>query len=321
MRSNKLHCFLIFIFSSAYCFADYAWIPDYHHLNLKFGGEYFTSSENYASDGTKSVLLVAGQPSAFNEYRFGLEGEYSFAKDWSGLLKIPFVSNLIDSPGATPFSGSGLGDLTAGLKWNFLRTRLLLTGELYTNLPLYSTSDLSVDYLVLGDGSIDLGGKIHLGYRFNRQFAFGISPGLVARSLNYSSAFTLTAFAGATWNPIYLRFILENFSSLSSDPNPVPTELNSATGSGGSFARLSYHPNVFSLGGKFGYFAGPKYRIEGTVMWSAMGSYSPTFFRGGLALVADFDLYNPDPPKTRIKEIPFETEQKPFEEKSEDLED
>jgi hypothetical protein len=214
-----------------------------------------------------------------------------------------------------------MGDLTAGLKWNLLKKGFLLTGEVYTNLPLYSTSDLSADQLAIGDGSVDLGAKIHFGYRFNRQFAFGISPGFVARSLNYSSAFTLTAFAGATWNPIYLRLILENFSSLGSDSNLVPTTLNSATGSGGSFARLSSHPNVFSLGGKMGCFVGSKYRVEGTVMASTMGSYSPAFFRGGLALVADFDLYKPEPPKTKIKEIPFETEQKPFEEKLEGSEE
>ncbi len=312
MRSINKHLLIFSFFTARFCFADYAWIPDYHHLLIKASGEYFTSSENFGSDGVKSEFTNSGQPATFNEYRFSLEGEYGFAKNWSAFLKIPFVSGLIDSAGGTALSGSGLGDLNLGFKWNFNPQRPLITLEVFSHLPLYSTSTLTLDQLALGDGSIDVGGKLHLGYRFNRHFAAGISPGFIARTSGYSSAFVLSAFGGASWNPIYFRLMGENYTSLDK-PTSISTEsANSEIGSGGTFARLSQNPDHFSLGAKIGYIASRKYRIEGSMMWSLMGSYAPAFFRGGINIIGDFDLYEAPPPKTKIKEIPFETEQTPY---------
>lgn len=285
---------------------------------LKASGDYLTSSDNYASDGVKTEYLVSGQQRTFNEYKFGLEAEYTFAKDWAGYLKLPFVSGLVNTPQDTAFSGSGLGDLSLGVKWNFVRKRILLTGEVYSNLPLYSTATFLGDQLAVGDGSIDTGGKIHLGYRFNRHFVAGVSPGLVIRSAGYATAFTLSAFAGASWNPVYFRIMVENYNSFNKPLSTSSVVTNSAAGSGGTFARLSESPNNLSMGGKIGYFAGNQYRIEASIMGSLMGSYSPAFFRTGLNFIGEFDFYETPPPKTKVKEVPFETEQTPFKETEEE---
>lgn len=318
MRSNKLHSILFIFLLSGYSFADFAWIPDYHHLVLKASGEYLTSNDNYASDGVKTEYLVSGQQRTFNEYKFAIEGEYSFAKDWAGYLKLPFVSGLVDTEQTTVFSGSGVGDLSLGVKWNFLQKRWLITGEVYSNLPLYSNTNLTGDALAIGDGSIDMGGKVHFGYRFNRHLVAGLSPGLVARSAGYQTAFTISAFAGASWHPVYVRFIAENYNSLSKPITTSAVTTNSATGSGGTFARLSQNPDNFSLGGKLGFFAGKRFRVEGSMMWSVLGNYSPAFFKSGINLIGEFDFYEPAPKKTKVKEIPFETEQTPFQETEEE---
>ena len=317
MRSNRLHFFFALIllqsFWQNYALGDYAWITDYHHLTVKLGGDFFTSSDNYGSDGIKTSLVTSNQLTTLKEYKLTPEAEYGFAKDWSMLIRVPVVAGFVDSSTDTFLSGSGLSDLNLGLKWNFLKSRSLITLEVIGKFPLYSTEAPVTDQLVLGDGTIDLSTQLHIGYRFNRNFVAGISPGFLMRTSGFENAFTVSAFGGATWNPMYVRFIVESLFSLSKPTASTVSSVNMKTGSGGSFARLSKNPDLMTVGGRVGFFFNRKYRMEAAVSSSVMGNYAPSFLRFGLNLIGDFDFYEPEPPKIKVKEVPFETEQLPIE--------
>jgi hypothetical protein len=310
VRSNNRHSLAFFLFLIP-CLArgDYAWLPDYNHLILRVGGDYLSSSNNYGSDGTSTPLRTSGQLSTFKEYQFFTEAEYSFAKDWAASFKLPMVSAMIEGANQTLLNNSGLSEISLGLKWNLVPRKPMLTVEVSTKIPLYSIDGLTLDDLALGDGSTDIWGQLHIGYRLNRHFAGGISPGFLFRTSGYESAFTVTGFAGAAWNPIYMRLIVESFISTSKPQSFTVLSSNTTPGSGGSFALLSKSPDVTALGGKIGVFITPHYRLEGNAMFSVMGHEAPGYFKVGMNLIVDFDLYEPEPPKTKIKEVPFETEQ------------
>ncbi len=295
-----------------YVLADYAWIPGYHQLQTKIGIDYFTSHENFGSDGVKSDLTSSGQLTTFKEYKFWAEAEYGFVKDWSALLKIPITSGLVDTESETLFSGSGLSDVDLGLKWNLLSRKAVITFELTSKIPLYSTNNPQFGELVIGDGSFDLGTQFHVGYRFNRNFVVGFSPGLVLRSSGYESAFKATVFGGASWSPVYIRLGMDSYFSLSKPTTATLIDSNSTAGSGGSFARLSKSQDCIAMGTRLGVFINNQNRIEASAMGSIMGNYAPAYFKVGLNWVADFDLYKPEEPKIKVKEIPFETEQQPL---------
>lgn len=317
MRSNKLHIFVALLlvqsFWQNFALGDYAWITDYHHLTIKLGGDLFTSSDNYASNGVKTPLVTSNQLTTFKEYKLTPEAEYGFAKDWSMLIRLPVVAGFVDSSTNTFLSGSGFSDLNLGLKWNFLKSKPLITLEVVGKFPLYSNETPVSDQLVLGDGVIDLSSQLHIGYRFNKNFVAGISPGFLMRTSGYENAFTLSAFGGATWNPMYVRFVVESLFSLSKPQTSTLSTVNMTTGSGGSFARLSKSPDITTVGGRVGFFFNRKYRMEAAVSSSVMGNYAPSFLKFGLNLIGDFDFYEPEPPKIKVKEIPFETEQLPIE--------
>ncbi|GEM_PF-2504954 len=324
MRLNIRHNFLLPITLALVCslvsFGDYAWIPDYHHLQTKVGIDYLHSSDNFGSDGVKTALTNANQPTSLNDFKFWIEGEYGFVKDWSGYLRLPFTTALIDNSTETLFSGSGFSDLNLGLKWNVLRSKSLITLELFSRVPLYSTTAPQTGELVLGDGSFDFGGLMNVGYRFNRRFAVGISPGLMIRSSGYESAFVGSAFGGATFHPMYIRLVIDSLFSLRKPSPTITNSSNSKTGSGGSFARLSKNPDSVAIGVRIGAFLSKQYRLEASTMWSTYGKSSPVYFKTGLNLVADFDLYEPELPKTKVKEIPFEKEQQPLDRSKESQE-
>ena len=313
MRSNNLHIVFGFLFLRSIAWADYAWIPEYHHLLVKTGGDYFSSGENFGSDGVRTDLKTSGLSTTFKEYKFLAEAEYGVVEDWAATLKIPLVSNLVDTDSDTVFSGSGISDLNLGLKWNLIKRKPVLTFEISTKIPLYSTSDPLAGELVLGDGNFDLVSYVHVGYRFNKHFVAGISPGFVARFTGYENAFVLNGFLGAAWNPVYLRGVAEGYFSLNKAATSSVVAFNGVQGSGGSFARLSKNPDLVSLGGRFGVFITKRTRLEAAATWAVMGSYAPNFFRGGLSWISDFDLYTPPARKTKVKEIPFETDQQPAE--------
>ena len=105
----------------------------------------------------------------------------------------------------------------------------------------------------------------------------------------------------------------EGYFSLNKAATSSVVAFNGVQGSGGSFARLSKNPDLVSLGGRFGVFITKRTRLEAAATWAVMGSYAPNFFRGGLSWISDFDLYTPPARKTKVKEIPFETDQQPAE--------
>lgn len=324
MRSKLPYSSLVLIISALLCskttLGDYAWIPDYHQLQAKIGIDYLHSADNFGSDGVKNALISSNQQTSLQDFKFWIESEYGFVKDWSGYFRLPFTTALIDSSSETLFSGTGFSDASAGLKWNLLKRKALITLELLSRIPLYSTTAPAQGELVLGDGSFDVGALIHIGYRFNRRFAAGISPGLMVRSSGYEGAFVGTAFGGVSFQPMYFRLVIDSYLSLSKPTLSAPTTSNAEFGSGGSFARLSKNPSSLAVGARVGAFLGNQYRIEGSTMWSTYGTSSPAFFKVGLNLVADFDLYEPEIPKTKVKEIPFEKEQQSLDRSKENQE-
>ncbi|MFM8316512.1 MAG: hypothetical protein ACKOA8_19700, partial [Deltaproteobacteria bacterium] len=202
------------------------------------------------------------------------------------------------------------------IKGQLIDRKPVLTLELTSKIPLYSTTAPAADEVVLGDGTFDLGAQLHLGYRLGSHFAVGLSPGFVLRNSGFENAFTLVGFAGTSWNPVYLRLVSESYFSLNKTSSPTVISLNPALGSGGSFARLSKNQDLVTLGGRLGFFLSQQYKVEASALWSIMGNQTAHFFRAGLNFVADFDLYRPAPPKIKVKEIPFETEQQPAEKSS-----
>lgn len=312
MRSKlSLFIFFISVFTPLICIADYAWIPRYKNLNLKLGFDFLSSKENFGSDGQRGDILFQNRAVELTQYLFWTEGEYGIAKDWSVYLRPTYVRNSLDpqTGSAVDFPiGSGLGDLTLGIKWNVIPKPYLFTLEVLSKVPLYSTSDPAADELVLGDGDFNAGLVLHGGYRLKNRFLFALSPGIRMRTKGYASLFTFDAMTGVMFHPVYFRLFFNWSAGLGKEEVLGLVTNNAEPGSGGSFGRLSKNTDLLSAGAKLGVRFHEQYRFDVNFSQALSGNLAPNYWQLGINLFATWDFFKPEK-KIQVREVPFESDQ------------
>ncbi|MCB0404201.1 MAG: hypothetical protein KDD51_05400 [Bdellovibrionales bacterium] len=312
-----LSCLLLTSFLvSAPLYADYAWIPNYQTLFLRFGGEFFTTSENFGADGLRTDILYqrgafANLPLRLNEFRFYVEPEYGFAKNLSLLLKGEFTVARIGPVSASEpsFGSSNVGNVKGALKWRIHPKEPILTLEIGFGLPTASNdqSSLQVDDLLLNDGTFDLGLILHTGYRFD-DFFVAFSPGLLLRSGGFPSALTVQAAAGGRFDSLYGFLFLNSIFSIQTGPLLDSSLSNhDALGGGGSYAKLSGGARGIDGGIKVGVNIEKKYAIELGVTQAFWGSQYPNFTKIGLNFLFVNSFFKEDK-KIRVRGVPFDQE-------------
>lgn len=305
--------FLLILTFSTVSFADYAWIPKYANLWTKLGFDYTSSKENIGSDGARNDITYQSRLVDFTEYRFWVEAEYGIARDISSYIRPNFLWNSIN-----PITGSGTGfpskgglsDVYIGFKWNPVKGPLLFTPELMTKIPAYGTGSLAADELALGDGDFSIGAIGHLGYRANKHFAFGLSPGALYRSSNYKAQLLFGGMTAFMYNPLFVRLFVDWKISIGKEVPPALVTDNAEPGSGSTFARLSKNQDLLAVGAKFGIKFHDNYRFDINYQQSLGGNSAPYYWQLGVNFFAPFDFYHEEK-KIKVKEVPFDSEQPP----------
>ncbi len=305
---------LLCVSISTVTLANYAWIPKYQNLRLRLSGEYYKSSENFTEDGQRAGYTYGGRPVQLTEYEYALQTEYGFAKDWSAGIKLPVRSTSIQDDeagyGSSYLSAFGFGDTALSFKWLIKSGDTRLAVESLSTIPFYSTSIINADDMALGDGVFTTGFKLHGGHLMNGMFSFALSPGVLFKFQGYTSQFTLDAAFGVAVKPVYFRLYSDLGLSLGGESFTTGTFTNPAVGSGGSFAKLSTSPNLWTLGLLGGVFIYEQYRMELYASQSITGNRAPNGFKFGLAFATSFDFYKEEK-KIQVKELPFDAEPTP----------
>lgn len=293
------------------CRADYGWIPKYKSLFLRLGIDYFRTSENFDSGGLRDDIRFQGTtPATLTDYRFWIEPEYGVAQDISVGLKTSLVVSSVDPQVVTStvssfLGATGLGDVRLFMKWNVKRDLPLLTVETFFKMPTYSSSPLQADDLVFGDGSYDFGALLHIGYRI-KKFFFTVAPGGVYRFGDYAPAAILQGALGGKYGPAHAVIFGDAFISFGDnllyDSSPA---VHNAFGTGGSYARLSGSPSLFTLGLKVGFNFSRNYFFEAALTQAVSGRRAPSFTQVGLNFLAVMNFFEVDR-RIRIKEVPFD---------------
>lgn len=289
--------------------AEYGWLPKYQSLFLRAGFDYFHTSENYNSGGFREDIVFQSQLAELTDYRFWIEPEYGLAQDVSLGMRTSLVISSVDpqvsSPSGFLLGATGPGDIKFFLKWNVKRDLPLLTVETYFKLPPYSSNPLQPDDLVFGDGSFDFGGMLHVGYRIKR-FFFTVAPGAVFRFGDYAPAVTFNGAVGLKYGRVHGVLFGDFFLSLGdnllydSSPN-----LHNAFGTGGSYARLSGSPTLFTMGAKVGVNLSQNYFLEAALTQAVSGRRAPYFTQVGLNFLAVLNFFKPEK-RVKIREVPFD---------------
>lgn len=288
--------------------ADYAWLPEYQKLNLRLGSDFYSTDQNYNATAALAPLTATG--AKLKDFRLWLEGEYGIAEDWSVRLKAGYLNSSLDdsTSGQTLAAGSGLSDITAGVKWNFKSDYPLLTIDVFTVIPAYSNQALASTQLALGDGIFNLGIILHTGSKVG-PFVVAVSPGILARFGGYASLATGELALQLNFPKGYVRlysrgvYPFQNIQPL--DPDETK---HTAPGSGGSYALLNGSPEGISAGGLIGVAPIRFCRIEAYVERSVWGEEYPYYTSFGFNLSYTFDFFTPHK-KARVREVPFEGEQ------------
>lgn len=302
--------FILNLFFASVARADFGWMPPYQTIYFSTGASYFRTNQNFADNGVSQNILYNGSAVQLTEYKFWAETEYGFAQDWSGKIRLNFFSGSVDSLtglGNGALTGGGIGDITAGVKWRIYRGAPTLTLETTALVPTYSTILNNTTTLLPGNGDIDVGVTLHVGYRRD-YLILAASPQFVFRTAGYAQAFDLKTAVGIQFSPFYLYAITDLFLSMGTnllyDPSPL---VHNAAGTGGSYALLSGSPNWFSIGGKGGVQMIKDLFLEVSGEQSLWGKRAANFFQGGINLLLKVDFFQPEK-KIKVKEIPFDSD-------------
>lgn len=295
-----------FLFPS-HSFGDYGWIPPYQGLTGKIGYEQFSSDGNYDAGSASVPLVFQNRASKLVDHIFWLDLEYGIYDFWSVELKTRFLNSYVQSQdsGDSILSGAGLGDLYAGLKWQFKSDIPFLTLETYFKFPTAKASPDEPDELVLGDGNFDIGMIVHSGTRAGG-FKFSISPGFLGRFGGYSSAFLAAGAVEYRMPRGYAQLFVDSIFSFG-DPllKDSSEDQHDSPGSGNSYSRLAGGPIGIQMGGKLGVRIIREAGLELYYAHSLTGNKYPYFSRFGVNGVINLSLYRP-PEKIKVKEVPFD---------------
>lgn len=280
--------------------ADYGWIPQYKKLITKAGIDVFKSDANFDTSGAVTALPSSGE---LRDTLFWLSAEYGLAESWSLGMEFPFFMSSLDSPAGTLLEGSGLGDITAHLKWAVKPVTPILTFDLLFKFPSGSSGGTS-GALALGEGNFDVGLFLHSGHR-GGNFLFSFSPGFLMRFGGYSPAAAGEVAFQYLFPRGYIRafglgvFSFQNVAGLDSS-----TDVHDAAGAGGSYSRLNSSPIGFSIGAKLGINVSQQVSLEFGASKSILGSRYADYFKAGGDVVLEFDFFEM-PKAMKAKEVPF----------------
>ena len=314
MRQNLCTLFLSFLVGSS-AWANYAWIPKYQHLELKIGGEFLRTSENFNSVGTRDDIAYVPRPGAtpqlvsYKDFSFVAEAEYGVVDEVSVGLRLPFQTASLDAQDSSSQSllkSSGLGDVNVGIKWNFRKTGPTLTAETYLKIPSESVNSLQADDLLRGDANYDLGFLLNAGHIYQNLF-FDITPGVIFRFNGYSSGFTAKTMVGVRFKPGYF-YLFSTFYSSFTDELLYDTAAAGHTvvaQAGGSYHSLSGSPSFWEAGARGGVRLSGPYFLEAFLSQSLWGRRAANSFVFGFNLVGDIDFSKKDT-RTRVRDVPFD---------------
>lgn len=313
-------CSFLFFLQSRVALGDYAWIPSYQKLWIRYGADYLSSNSNHTSDGQRATILYNSRAVDFTEWKAWVDGEFGIADGWSAYLKMAAVraaiNPTVDVNTQFPVS-SGFQDFTLATKWQVMRGPVLITPEFIAVIPTYSNSGITDLEIAKGDGVVSAGTVVHFAtITKSRNFLFDLSPGLMFRSSGYKPQLILEGMAEALYDPFYFRVFLNYTWSLDKDESTRLITQNSVPGSAGSFARLSLQPDLFSAGFKAGFRFYRRHRFELTLRNAMMGNRSPYFTQVGFNLFASIDFFAPEK-KIKAVEVPLSSDVQP----AEDVED
>ncbi len=302
--------FLLLLFVASSAFADYGLIPYYETLRIRTGFDYYRTSQNFMDDGTRQNLTYVRLPTQLTSAIFSLEPEYGIAQDWSIYARGKFLISNVNSTSSNTnvLSNSGLGDTYMGVKWNG-NASPLITPEFYVKIPTGQSTQSATTDVVLGDGNVDIGFKVHIGDSTEDGFTFFGSPGFVFRSGGYSMAATLDLMGQYQYSVTYFQIF--GGSILSFSPTALydsSTQVHNALGTGGSYALLNGSPTGSFAGAKVGFVFYQDWAFEGGASFSFLGNRYPQYVNVSFGLILNFDLFNP-PPRKKVHEVPFDTPQ------------
>jgi hypothetical protein len=283
--------------------ADYGWIPEYKKLITKAGLDVYKTDGNFDSAGALQALPSNAE---LQDTIIWLSGEYGIAENWALALEIPFFISSVDTASSRLLEGSGLGDITARLKWAVKPVTPIFTLEAMLKFPSGKTGG-GAGELALGEGNFDAGLFLHSGHRGGK-FLFTLSPGFLARFGGYSMAAAAEIAVQFLFPRGYIRaFSYGIFSFEDVAPFDSSTTVHDAAGSGGSYAKLNGSPIGFSLGAKIGLNLTKQVSLEVGGSKGILGSRYADYFKVGGDVAVEFDFFEA-PKSIKAKEVPFDFE-------------
>ncbi len=291
--------------------ADYGWMPKDQGLFLSVGGDYFQSGDNFQTNGTHSPILYDGASSRYTAYHFWAEPEYTFTSNWSGRLRLGFISNSVSSNSGINFlSGSGISEILLGVKYRVTTSQPSLVIETTVKFPTtsnYVTAATADTALLPADGSVDVGLTFHGGYH-HKALLLAVSPEFLVRSSGFAPAVFIRGGAGVSFPEGYFLATSDLYASLGTNLLfDSSLNIHDAAGTGGSYALLSGSPSVFTVGFKGGVRVVGNGFFEAFFRQAVWGVRAPYFYQIGINALITFDFHVAD---TRVKahEIPFDSE-------------
>ena len=220
----------------------------------KVAGNFFTADENFGQD-----------PAGFGEftdYTLNYYGEFGLTDKLTFITQLPIRRSESEAFGST-VSNTGVGDVDLGLRYNFLSSDWVVSGQFLYKAPfLYDENDA----LPLGNGQSDFEFRLQLGRSLHPYGYFGLEVGYRFRDDDPSDEIRYLAEYGFDLNEnIYLRTKLDVIQAVDSTDIQL-----SATGN-------PNFPNAFDLGrieGSIGYKFGGRSAVEFTFTESLFGENS-----------------------------------------------
>ena len=217
----------------------------------KVAGNFFTADSNFGEE-----------PAGFEEftdYTVNYYGEFGLTDKITFITQLPVRRSKSESFGDS-ISNTGVGDVDLGLRYNFLSSDWVLSGQFLYKAPFLYDED---DNLPLGNGQSDFEFRLQLGKSLHPYGYFGLEVGYRFRDEDPSDEIRYLAEYGFDLNEnIYLRTKLDIIQAVDSTDVQL-----SATGN-------PNFPNAFDLGqveGTIGYKFGGRSSVEFTFTESIFG--------------------------------------------------
>jgi protein XagA len=213
LRIDKFFFFLFFslvwLSNVSSLFAG-AWPREKHEVYSKLSLSQFESDEVYAPKKNKKLPAPD-----FTDVSTSFYGEYGFTSQWTGITSISYKS-LESSTATVTQTESGFGDAWFYLKRGLVQSSYILSAQVGVKIPLGYDPDVVPP---LGDGQVDLEGRLLFGKSFNRFPGYGGAE-IAYRKRNgvYSDEIPYLLEAGVyPAKKILFKVMLDGISNLTND--------------------------------------------------------------------------------------------------------